>query len=280
MGESQSRAGATTMPPASRDSHLKLKRSTFTGSLCGTGPVIQSVWVHVLIQADWVTGEAEINPIIIAAAIGGGVTAEEVEAAIAMFCAPDPKSRTKAFEGRRLEQTGEFIYKILNWEDHQKPADMTERREQVRLAVARYRQRQKAADVQDKSNPVQDSPPHVSKRLRKDDEPEGDAEFMAFFAAYPNKKKRLDAFKAWRGVEGKRPGLEQLLAKLGEFRASREWTEEGGKYIPAAGPWLRGRRWQDELQVGVKETPEERRKAAIQRMVSGQTGPIDPGLGG
>lgn len=236
------------MSTGSRDSYLKFKRSTFTGSLCGTGPVVQSVWVHVLIQADWATGEVEINPILIAAAIGGGVTPEEVESAIAMFCEPDPKSRTKDFDGRRLEQTGEFAYKILNWEKHQKPVDMAERREQVRQAVARYRQRRKAEDVQDKSNPVPDSPQASKKKTKK--APEDDPDFEVFYLAYPKKVKKADAQKAWRQKNGDRPPLSTLLAKLGEFKRTPQWTKNGGEFIPHPATWLRNEQWNDDLSAG------------------------------
>jgi len=231
----------------SSDTYLKFKRSTFTGSLCGTGPVVQCVWVHVLIQADWATGVVEINPILTAAAIGGGVTAEEVESAIAMFCEPDPKSRTKDFEGRRLERIKEFSYKILNWHTHQRGPDPDLRRQQIREAVARYRGRQKQRDVQDKSSPVLDSPQGSKKKPRKP--PEEDPDFEVFYLAYPKKVKKADAQKAWGQKNGERPPLSALLAKLEEHK--RSWTDRqtDRQYIPNPATWLRNEQWNDDLKA-------------------------------
>lgn len=68
-------------------------------------------------------------------------------------------------------------------------------------------------------------------------------EFAKFWAIYPKKKARADAFKAWCKVK---PPLEAVLTAIAWQRKTDEWKEDGGKYIKLAGGYLRDRRWEDE----------------------------------
>lgn len=71
------------------------------------------------------------------------------------------------------------------------------------------------------------------------------AEFLQFWLAYPVKKSKADAFAAWRRTKG-RPPLPELLAAIEQERRSPKWQEDGGKFIPYPGTWIRARRWEDE----------------------------------
>ena len=77
-----------------------------------------------------------------------------------------------------------------------------------------------------------------------------------FWPAYPRKVKRSKALLAWQVIgdrlvtdvpSGNRL-LGAMLDALDEAKASKEWTEEGGKFIPHPTSWLNGRRWEDESQ--------------------------------
>lgn len=82
------------------------------------------------------------------------------------------------------------------------------------------------------------------KRLDADD-----PLFLRFWNAYPNKKGKQNAAKAFekltrQGVlsADKLPGI---LAALERQCRSRDWTKDGGQYIPHPATWLNGRRWED-----------------------------------
>ena len=74
-------------------------------------------------------------------------------------------------------------------------------------------------------------------------------EFAIFWQAYPKRKNRGDAEKAWKKVTAP---IETILAAIEEQRTSPDWTKEGGKYIPYPASWLNGRRWEDESSNGAE----------------------------
>jgi len=83
-------------------------------------------------------------------------------------------------------------------------------------------------------------------RVREDKSKTAARGFDEFWQAYPKKKARGDAEKAWRGV---RPdeALVGVILRAVEFQVrSEEWVKDGGKFIPHPGTWLRAKRWQDE----------------------------------
>ena len=70
--------------------------------------------------------------------------------------------------------------------------------------------------------------------------------FSRFWAAYPLKKNKERARRAWRRLN---PDLElcRLMSDgLNRDKQSSEWRKDGGAYIPHPSTWLNGRRWEDE----------------------------------
>lgn len=97
--------------------------------------------------------------------------------------------------------------------------------------------------------------------------PGGDAEdtlesdFEKFWKAYPKKKSKADALKAFQSTGKNRPPTEELLKILELHKASPDWIKNRGMYIPYAGSWLRAERWNDEIE-GVM-TEEDRNRFGI-----------------
>ena len=70
--------------------------------------------------------------------------------------------------------------------------------------------------------------------------------FCRWYNVYPNKKARGAAERAW-GKLAPDPDLVATLIAAVEVQAqSREWTRDGGAYIPHPATWLNNRRWEDE----------------------------------
>jgi len=72
---------------------------------------------------------------------------------------------------------------------------------------------------------------------------DGASDFSAFWTAYPKKRDRLKAMRAWNATRTTRPALDVVLAALEQFRVSADWTKEDGRFIPHASSWLNGERW-------------------------------------
>lgn len=72
--------------------------------------------------------------------------------------------------------------------------------------------------------------------------------FDRFWSAYPKKKGKEDARKAWKKLN---PDLELcciMSAALDRDKRSHAWQKKGGEFIPYPASWLRGRRWEDEAE--------------------------------
>jgi hypothetical protein len=70
-----------------------------------------------------------------------GTDVKSVEEAIALLCAPDPRSRSKEHEGRRLIKEGEFQYFVPTHEKYRAIRNDDDRREYNRIAKANERAR-------------------------------------------------------------------------------------------------------------------------------------------
>ncbi len=70
--------------------------------------------------------------------------------------------------------------------------------------------------------------------------------FEKFWAAYPKKKAKGDAEKAFNKLKPDDELLETILKALEWQRSSKDWTKDNGQYIPNPATYLNGRRWEDE----------------------------------
>jgi uncharacterized protein YdaU (DUF1376 family) len=72
--------------------------------------------------------------------------------------------------------------------------------------------------------------------------------FDRFWKLYPKKKSKADAEKAWSKLKMTDEFFSSIIASLSAQAASKDWKKDGGQYIPLAGGWIRGKRWEDETQ--------------------------------
>jgi len=73
------------------------------------------------------------------------------------------------------------------------------------------------------------------------------ARFERFYEAYPRKRSRNDAVKAFTKLNPDDALLEQILASLEQVKASGEWSDP--KFIPYPASWLNAAGWLDEVQA-------------------------------
>lgn len=70
--------------------------------------------------------------------------------------------------------------------------------------------------------------------------------FDRLWAAYPRKENRKNALRAFLKLRPDENLLDRMLKAIEKQRASPQWLEAGGKFIPQASTWLNGERWEDQ----------------------------------
>ena len=71
--------------------------------------------------------------------------------------------------------------------------------------------------------------------------------FARFWEAYPKKKGKADAEKAFKKVK---VPVEDLLQALEKQKKTSDWIRESGRFIPYPATWLNGKRWEDDTDPG------------------------------
>lgn len=110
--------------------------------------------------------------------------------------------------------------------------------------------------------------PRVSTRQPRDSDAQGGREgkgkegdtrdasrsFEVFWSAYPLKKSKADALKAWLKLSPSEQLQASILKAIAQQSQGEDWLKEGGRFIPHASTWLNGKRWDDEVFSGASST--------------------------
>jgi DNA-binding Lrp family transcriptional regulator len=112
--------------------------------MSGSGADTFAVWTYLLANADR-EGCLEINPRIIAASIG--MSAESVSAVVDKLQQPDPASRSKKEDGRRITRVGEFLYEIVNYKTYRDIQTSQHRNDYMKKYMADKRILEKAKNL-------------------------------------------------------------------------------------------------------------------------------------
>jgi|GEM_PF-4782097 len=70
--------------------------------------------------------------------------------------------------------------------------------------------------------------------------------FSAFYSAYPKKKNRADAERAFAKLNPSAELFSKMMAALAWQTKQPDWVKDGGQYVPLPASWLNKRRWEDE----------------------------------
>lgn len=70
-------------------------------------------------------------------------------------------------------------------------------------------------------------------------------EFLEMFEIYPKKVGKRAANAVWEKL---RPPTDRVRVSILSNKKTREWQEEGGRYVPHFATWLQGERWEDEVK--------------------------------
>lgn len=78
-------------------------------------------------------------------------------------------------------------------------------------------------------------------------------DFETFYAAYPKKRNRPDAVKAFSKVAVPVEVLVTAIERL--LKSDENWIKDGGRYIPYPASWLNAEGWNDVAPVQVASSP-------------------------
>ena len=80
---------------------------------------------------------------------------------------------------------------------------------------------------------------------------EDSPEFTEFWDAYPKHQGKTVARAAFERVD---VPLQVLLDAIKVQKRSKQWTKDGGEFIPMPATWLNQKRWEDSMDVNVQES--------------------------
>lgn len=72
-------------------------------------------------------------------------------------------------------------------------------------------------------------------------------EFNAFWDAYPKKKSKGQAEKAFTKIKPDEQLLAIMLSAIKKAKSTLGWQKDGGKFIPYPATWLNAKGWEDEF---------------------------------
>jgi hypothetical protein len=93
------------------------------------------------------------------------------------------------------------------------------------------------------------------KNIKPPKSPKGDwPRFDEFWSAYPNKKAKPQALKAWNKIKPDDQLVDRILSAIRVQSASDQWLRDDGKFIPHPATWLNAARWEDQATPSVQPT--------------------------
>lgn len=84
----------------------------------------------------------------------------------------------------------------------------------------------------------------VDKKQREEHESAG---FSDFWQAYPKRRSKGDALKAWRKLNPTKEQVSRILAAINRAKRSSDWAKDGGQFIPYPATWINAQGWEDDM---------------------------------
>jgi hypothetical protein len=99
---------------------------------------------------------------------------------------------------------------------------------------------------QDKTRQDKELTPSAASRGVSDPDPDADPDFTAFWAAYPRKRDKKPAFKAWGHAIKRKAEPKEIIAGAERYHAECDREHRAPRHIKLPGTWLNGDCWTNE----------------------------------
>lgn len=154
------------------------------------------------------------------------ISVSEAAEAVMILSEPDPYSKNKKHDGRRLIPTGEpNEYELVSWDEYSTllaKAHAAKRAKDYRAEKSR----QKGRSVRKKATPEATTPG-----------------FLEFWDAYPRRVAKEKALESWQSAIKAGAQVADILAGAKRYAAER--AGEDPKFTAYPATWLNQRRWED-----------------------------------
>lgn len=155
----------------------------------------------------------------------------------------------------RYETGGEQYIQIVNFSKHQNP-NMKEKASEIPpppgFEMGTYKEHSTSTVQAQCKNAEETAPPPTKTDGNTE---EGDvqktlteARFAAFWEAYPNKKAKANALKAWNKIKPNGDLFDKIMRAVDMQKRSEDWQRENGRFIPYPATWLNGGYWDNEVK--------------------------------
>lgn len=212
--------------------YVKIFASLYSGSLATRGPWEALItFQQMLVLAEW-DGTLDMTAEILARTTL--VPLDIIKKGIEVLLKPDPDSRGKEEEGRRivpLDPNRDWGWRIVNIERYRRRYGREDRNEYQREYMREHRKRAKESEEK-KGN---------GGESRLDG-------FDQFYQAYPRHVGRAVAEKVWIKLHPDAALQGVLLNAIERQKATEQWQSGNGQFIPHPATWLNGKRWNDEIR--------------------------------
>lgn len=249
------------------DTYTKLFSSITESTVWGESYATRIVWVTMLAMAD---ASGNVYGAIPGLARRANVTLQEVETALQSFTSPDPYSRTKDDDGRRIEEI-DGGWRLINHGKYGAIRNEEERRAYKREWDRENRPSGHKRGIQSDASPTQsdnsptkpDSPtpptptptPSLEEKQKQQHVQPAAApsRFAEFWAVYPNPKAKKVAQAIWarRKLDSR---CDELIAHVRLMLANDDSWLRG--FIPMASTYLNQDRWEDIPQRAARAGPQ------------------------
>jgi hypothetical protein len=75
--------------------------------------------------------------------------------------------------------------------------------------------------------------------------------FELFYVAYPKKRNRGDAEKAWKALKPDEELTRTIVEAVRVAKQRDDWCKDGGQFIPYPSSWLRAKGWEDGMHAAL-----------------------------
>lgn len=144
--------------------HGRVYEEFFTGSMVGTGPLVQWLMMYCIVKVDYRDHTVMLNPKLLFAILGQdeewpGMTVASIERAIQKLCQPDPASQNKQYGGARLVHRTGYQYFVVSHEKYWLKAQKEARRTYFREYGAKRRHKDDGKPDEDAGEASTNEPP-------------------------------------------------------------------------------------------------------------------------